>query len=1204
MLSKAIGNLGSFKWIFVLLLIAGIPLFAQTTASISGNVPDTTGAVVPDAHISLTNERSGDKRQTTSNNAGYFTFAGVEPGTYTIHIEAKGFRSWETKGFVANPGDTRAVNDIHLSVGGSNESVEVSSTASEIQPEDSGERAALLTSKDIDRLAIESRNISELLKILPGVTSTANGTSNGLGFDFSNAGASGSAIGNGLSTNGAPYRGGTAYLLDGANIIDPGCACFSIATVNPDMTQEVKVQTSNFGADSPQGPVVVNSISKSGSAKFHGQAYLYARNGILNSNTWQDNHNGIPRPEDSYYYPGGNIGGPVRIPGTSFNHADKLLFWGGFESFRQNLGSSAPLQSFVPTDAMRAGDFSATGAGNAALCASAGGINSGQSNFCNDLTGTVTPNGTKLTTSVIPTQYLDPGALSLLKLFPEPNVDPNTNGGGYNYFLPTNSIHNGYIYRARVDYNLSDNTKFFVSYQGGHDSQVSYAKIYTTPANAIAYPGGLLNSVTDSRVLSGTLLHVFSASLTNELRLAWGWLQNPTTIPDADALSISTLAYPYSSIFPSASNFVPSITSPGARTFPDISQPDIFQGGSYTAVKSAPSLSDDATWVKRSHAVKIGFFASSGGNKQGTYGYANGNLNFVSGQLFDAAAGEPIGSKNPLANFLLGITGGTNGTSGFSQTNQNPIIDMSYKTYSGYVLDNWKVTNRLTLNLGVRLEHVGRWEDKSGNGLAAWFPDRVAADAASGKAYPGVYWHAIDSSVPNGGSPIQTVWASPRVGLAYDMYGTGRTILRGGWGAYRWNDQFNDYAGPLDTALGVKTFNSNAGQAITLQEVNNLGKSGANLGSLPTSVNATDSTDKKIAVTYAYNFTVSQRVGRNSLLEIAYVGNNSQNVLLGGESSGGNVGGLGFANQNKIPLGGLFKPDPITGAAAPADPENVGNIVDYYPFGSTYGTNSIEVFQHRGYANYNALQVSFVKQAGRFSYNFNYSWSKALGIVSGTVDAFTVAGNYGVLNIDRPHVFNSSYSYEFGSVYHGDHLLLKGVSNGWNLSGITTLQAGGNLQALYAQNLGLQIFNSSQPITSNTYYGTPAQQILPLLTCNPHANLGPNQKLNLNCFTAPQIGQVGDRQFPYLSGPAYFNSDLAIFKTFSIHDRQNVQFRLSAFNFVNHPLGAFNTNDDITIKLQTQNNQSFTPSRDNSSLGTLDTKIGQRVLQLALKYSF
>src|ERR1700761_7335739 len=285
------------KWSLALLVLLAVGLLgppphlqAQTTASLSGNVVDTTGAVIPGATVSLTNTSSRDKRDVTSNSSGYFTFAGVIPGTYTVEITAPGFRGFRQDNVTVDPGDVRNLNNLSLIVGGTTDTVTVESAVNEIAPQDSGERSALLSTKDIERLPIESRNLSELLKILPGTTTTASGTGNGPGFDFSDNGSSGSAVGVGLNTNGAPYRGGTAYLLDGASIIDPGCACWSIATVNPDMTQEVKVQTSNFGADAPQGPIVVNAISRSGTSTFHGQAYVYVRNGVLNSNTWQNNN--------------------------------------------------------------------------------------------------------------------------------------------------------------------------------------------------------------------------------------------------------------------------------------------------------------------------------------------------------------------------------------------------------------------------------------------------------------------------------------------------------------------------------------------------------------------------------------------------------------------------------------------------------------------------------------------------------------------------------------------------------------------------------------------------------------------------------------------------------------------------------------------------------------------------------------------------
>jgi len=440
--------------------------------------------------------------------------------------------------------------------------------------------------------------------------------------------------------------------------------------------------------------------------------------------------------------------------------------------------------------------------------------------------------------------------------------------------------------------------------------------------------------------------------------------------------------------------------------------------------------------------------------------------------------------------------------------------------------------------------------------------------------------------------------------LAYDVRGKGTTVVRGGWSEYRWNDQYNDYAGPLTTALGVKTYNSTGGQAITLKEIGALGSS-STLGSLPSSVSATDQNDDKTGVTYAYNLTVSQRLPHAMLLEVAYVGNRTENILLGGQSNGSGVGGANLVNQNKIPLGGLFKPNPVTGAAAPSDPENVANVVDYYPYYQGYGANSISVNTHSGYANYNGGQVSVVRQTGRITFNANYTFSKSLGIVRSTLDAFNVANNYGVLNIDRPHVVNTSYAFDLGSPIHGNHVA-GDIVNGWTLSGTTTWQAGGNLQANTSQNLGLTIQNTTlgHTIGSSTYYGTPSNSVLPILTCNPTANLKTYQHVNLDCFSAPQIGQVGIRQAPYLSTPAFFNSDLGLYKTFRITERQTVELRGTAFNFLNHPLPGFSTSDLVTLKLTTTNNTAFTSQVSNVNRGITDAKYTQRTMLLAVKYKF
>ena len=1062
--------------------------------------------------------------------------------------------------------------------------------------------------RDIERLSLVGRNVSELLKVLPGVTSVPNGVGNGLGFDFTASSSTGSTIGVGLSPGGAPYRGGTSYILDGANIIDPGCNCWSIAVVNPDMTEEVKVQTSNFGADSPNGPVIVNAISKAGTSQFHGQAYFYARNSVLNANTWANNQQGSPRQTAQYYYPGGNFGGPVKVPGTSFNRNNKLLFWFGYEYYNQLLPSASPLESYVPTAAMEAGNFTSSGQGNSALCP--GGFTATATNWCNNLSGTVAPDGTPITGGIIPAQYLDSGSAALMKLFPAANANPLTTPGGYNYFLPISTQQNGHVWRARVDYNFNDTNKFFVTYQTGSNTSTQPAHIYWNPSYAALYPGGSIANPTLSRVLTGNYVHIFSATLTNELVAAWGYSSSPYQPTNLKAAYKTSIGYPYGTIYNTAALVAPSINSPGAQTFPDLSQPDLWEaGGAYPLTKANPAFSDNVTKVYKSHTFKFGAFTELASNRQGTWAYPNGDLSFASGlQPNQANPSVRIGSINPVANLVMGTA------TSYTQNSYMPVQDMAYRTTSAYIMDDWRIMNRLTLNLGLRFDHVGRWYDRQGTGLAVWLPGRYASDLASGKVYPGIYWHAIDPGIPVGGSPTRVAYTSPRLGFAWNIDGAGHTVLRGGWGQYRWNDQYNDYGGDLSTAQLMATYNAPSGQSLTLSQIGKLGPSAAASASLPGSASAADPNDYNVPDTSAWNATIDRQLPWSSLLEVAYVGNKTLHLLMGGASSGASIGGSGFTNVNKVPLGALFQRDPITAAAAPADPDNTATykLQDYYPYQAGYGSNSINVGEHVGYSNYNGLQVAWLKQAGRLSFDFNYTWSKALGIINSTVDAFNVHGDYGVLNIDRPQVVNTSYAYDLGSLYHGDHRVIGGAANGWTVSGTTTWQAGGNLQAQDTQNLGLTILNTAknENLTSNSYFGTNANQILPISTCNPRTNLASHQLLNLSCFSAPPLGQQGLRQFPYLAGPAYNNSDLTIYKTFGITERQKVQFRASAFNFMNHPLWGFSTTNDMTLKYTTTNGTTFAPNVASGlpagyTWGTMDGKSGSpRVVEVSLKYSF
>ena len=1226
----------------ILLLLSGPLAHGQTTAQLTGTVTDNTGAVIPGAQVTLINEATGDSRVVPSNGEGLYAFPALVPGSYSLKVSAKGFQGKEVTGIVLHAGDERSIAAFALTVGSESMTVTVSA-ASESIPTSSGQRTNVLDTQQIQNLVLIGRDTTELLKVLPGATTVASGlTQNSPMYTDLNVTVQQSAVGNGIDINGAVNRGGTALLADGANIIDPGNMASSVSIVNPEMTSEVSVQASNFGADTAFGPVVVSTISKSGGEQYHGEAYFDARNSVLNANDWSDNHQGIAQGPQHYYYPGGNFGGPV--PRTN----KKLLFWGGYERWLQNQGNANVLKSYIPSPEMMAGDFTTDNADNNALCPG-GFYATPQSSYpqgawCSDLSGTVFPDGSSIpinnssaanSGNKIPSTFIDPGAAALAKIWPKANANPATTPGGYNYYQPIPNINDGWIYRFRLDYQLGQNNKIYGSYQQAWDSQLAQgngAHLYWTPGNAIPYPGGGESEAFRGKSLAGHFVHNFNATTTNDLMAAWAYGSFPFVQPNPAAVHRSTLDYPYGKVFQTTSLNIPAYGSAGTASFPDFSQASIFDNppGQYAVRKEAPQFNDVLTKVWGAHTVKMGAFTQTTDNYQSTFStYQDGNLTINAGQNPDIITGNTLGSPhNPTANFTMGIL------SGYSENNASPIADTAYQATAFFANDTWKATRRLTLELGARVEHIGHWYDRDGIGMAVFYPLRVLSDYNSGKYAPGYYWHAIDAGVPLSGQPNRFAYFDPRFGLSYDVFGKGDTIVRGGWGVYRFVTQVNDVSGALVTAQNVQTYNLPGAKTVMLSQLSQLAYKACTVMCGSGSQTGFDPSDYGQPITYAYNLTIDQRLKWHSLLDIAYVGSSTSQLSDNSEGiEGSNYSAL--ADQNKTPVGSFFKPDPVTGVLS-TNPENLGTnpngttgsptgnkAADFHPYGFAYGTASAYMNQSTAYTNYNGLQVEWIKTAGRLTYNLNATWSKALG-TSLQENPFDIHLNYGPTSIDRPFVFNSSYTYQTGTIGNFNRVV-NGLLGGWTISGISTWQAGGYIPAALGNgvpnfNLGLTYTGlpataKAQGITSGigaaTYFGTDASlPIMPVLTCNPTSNLAHYQRVNGNCFDAPPVGQQGGQKYPYISNGAYFNNDLALYRAFHIPGRegQQVQIRVSAFDWLNHALPNYSSLTPLTLSYNVDyNSKAIAKNYNTTTFGVMDTKTGapyQRIIELNVKYFF
>jgi len=1222
---------------------------AQTnlTATLSGTVTDQTDARIPGAAVLIKNEATSDLRDTKADSAGFFSVTALYPGTYTVSISSKGFATWRETGILLNPGDSRTVPNIHLKISADPTSVTVVSGAEAEVPVDTAEISATLNNELVDSAILTGRDAGELMKMMPGVVFN-NGGSAGSAFNSKVTGTNNGPAGM-FSANGTQPFGSTALVLDGANLVDPGNAGTQIANINQDMTESVKYLAASYDAEYAKGPAILEAFSKSGGQKFHGEGYLYARNNDVGfAQDWFAKQQGNPVEPENYYYVGGNVGGPIWF-GNFNKNKDKLFFWAGYEKMIQH-PYVAPVEMNVATSAQLSGNFN-----NPGLPLAIYNPANGQGDWtypyalpCNTDNGwqgcnAVTSPWGGYGAGTVPNlkAYFDPLGVIATGLEPAANQAPTATNGYNNFGYSPNTPQDRWEATGKVTYAFNDSNKLWGSYTTQTETDAHPLSVWWAPEWAVPYPSKPIGKET-ARVILANYTHVFNSSTTNEFIYSWVRFINDTSESNPSAVSRKALGFPEASIFGASHQVdqIPNFTDGWSSGMSEISEFDfeggIYGNGTFGKTAKAPVISDNFTKIVKTHSIKAGVYWDTQENLQSSGSAGNGD--------FDVESWGASSTYNGTLDRLMGRI------QNYSEQSSVPVPDELWHQWSIWGMDAWKVTPKMTLNVGLRADHIGQWYDKLG-GTQVWDPASYN-NSSTPPANTGLLWNALNPKIPTSGWASQFVLWDPRVGFAYDVFGTGKTVVRGGFGTYRYqvsdNDGGNAMQGPLgsyDFSTGPQSNGFCNGYAGLLTDAIQCGGGGTTVKTwtLPAGLNQTgggnnisadQEGDNKVPYANTWSFGFAQALPGHTVAQASYVGSMSRNEL----TNGGN-GHIDDANP--IAYGSFFLADPLTGTLGNPSPiSGSGATAQDYRVLKNYG--DIWVQGHGSRSNYNSLQVAAQKQSGNLYMLTNFTFGKVLGIRDGgtsngggngaVVDPFNINNNYAQLAYDHTKAFNFSGSYKLPKPIHNNAVLGQ-IVNGWQLTNYTTYQDGAPYQSAGSVNMNAtynQLKNSAgvvqqtftmpdglltQTIGAPEWFGTNQYEngLQPVLTCDPRKGLGKGQYFNANCFAAPLppsagfFGQMGQYVWPYMREPHYFDSDMGLFKAFRVTESQRFELRFSATNFLNHANGQFGLASNLDQQLTfagVSTAAGLVYNSNASTTGVPAAKSGYRWMQFAAKYYF
>ena len=1117
-------------------------LFAQVTGSITGTVRDASQAVVPSAKVTVFNKDRGINRETTSNASGDYLVQGLGEGTYSVKVSAKGFQGYLAENQVMRVGQNIRV-DATLSVGSATTEVTVEGSSAGTVETQSSELSTTITAKQISQLELNGRSFVQLIELSPGV-------SNQTGQSEGTTGPGGSVS---YSVNG----GRTEYNnweIDGGDVMDSGSMSNLNVFPNVDALDQVQVFTSSYDAQyGRSGSGAIEAVTKSGTNEIHGEAFEYLRNQFFNAKNFFNQPGeriGAYKKHDF----GGTVGGPII--------KDKLFFFYSEELRRESVPGF--YNTPIPTDAERAGDFSAVCPAAGVVFKRSTTLNPDCPAYQDDPAGSGGfigfPNNNLAA-------FIDPNAKLLLNYIPRQNAVVNN----IPYFQEAaGAPYSSHEELFKIDYNI--NEKLHASFRFIHDgTSLTYlTSVPSFPAysNLPGIPG---KEIGPGVSIVANLQWTVSPTLTNEFMIGYG--ANHLTIVTTTDAANTPAGLTMSSLFPNGfGGKVPSFNINGGATYGSLIQ----DAGSTPFINSNPTYTyrDTVTKLLHAHNLKTGFYFTANQKNEDAVSLTQGDLYFSGNDASSYTSsfntdGNAPSTGNGFADFLTGKI------SNYSQSNAQPKYHFKFKIFEPFIQDDWHVSKKLTLNLGLRISMFGLYTEK--NNLAYNF-DPAAFDASKMPTVdpdsgflvfgPGQDINHLSGIVqcgvagtPKGCMPGHIWNPAPRIGFAYDPFGDGKTAIRAAYGIFYEHTNGNE-----------ANAESLEGQPpLVLTSIQPYPGSYETIGGglyYPLTVNSIP-TKVKWPYVQQYHLDVQRELLRNTIMTFSYVGAKGTHLTLQRDLN--QVTDLD-QTQNPFPKGEPLTPTicgepgngpvttaggvPVTGNAlnhlliACGDVNTVDSYRTQFP-----GWGTIDGIGYGASSSYNALQVSGRRTSKELELTLAYTYSHAIDDESDRydgnfVDSYNIKANRGNSNLDQRHILNFSYIYTLPSL-SSHSLLTRYALGGWQWSGITEIQTGHPFSvtsgqyydnAGVANGEGLGAYVDKAPGVSTKKITGPKIQpgIYGPLLFNPAA------------YNAPTALTYGDSGRNSLYGPKTSNFDMGVFKRFPVGEKVTLEFRAEAFNVFNH----------------------------------------------------